>query len=71
MPDVPVMAPPLQVIPIPELSRRNNILSVSDWQPDCRLFIRLVRPFKKKYMVGANVEYEIPNDPYYWKAEYF
>ncbi|CAN7233916.1 hypothetical protein [Aminobacter sp. LjRoot7] len=70
MPDLPRMAPPLQAILMSELSRGNSILSVGDWPPDCRLFVMLARPFRKKYVMSADVEYAVVNDPHYWKAEY-
>jgi hypothetical protein len=70
MPDLPRMAPPLQAILMSELSRGNSILSVGDWPPDCRLFVMLARPFRKKYVMAADVEYATVNDPHYWKAEY-
>ncbi|MBB6467192.1 hypothetical protein HNQ96_003071 [Aminobacter lissarensis] len=70
MPELPKMAPPLQAILMSELSRGNSILSVGDWPPDCRLFVMLARPFRKKYATVAEVEYAAVNDPHYWKAEY-
>ncbi|GAA2829406.1 hypothetical protein EDC40_102166 [Aminobacter aminovorans] len=70
MPDLPQMAPPLQAILLSELSRGNSILSVGDWPPDCRLFVMLARPFRKKYVMTTDVEYAVVNDPHYWKAEY-
>ena len=66
----PKMAPPLQSILMSELARGNSILSVGDWPPKCRLLVNLARPFRKKYALAADVEYEAINDPHYWKAEY-
>ncbi|MDR7222059.1 hypothetical protein [Aminobacter aminovorans] len=35
-----------------------------------RLFVMLARPFRKKYVMSADVEYAVVNDPRHWKAEY-
>lgn len=70
MHDLPRMAPPLQAILMSELSRGNSILSVGDWPPNCRLFVMLARPFRKKYAISGDVEYAVVNDRHYWKAEY-
>lgn len=66
----PLMVPALQAILNAELARGNSILSVGDWAPDCRLFVQLARPFRKRYPAQPGIVYADLNDPHYWKAEY-
>lgn len=67
---MPRMVPALQAILDAELARGNAILSVSDWPPDCRLFIQLARPFRKRYLLPPGVTYASLDDPHYGKVEY-
>ena len=66
----PRMAPALQAILDAEIARGNTILSVGDWPPDCRLFVQLARPFRKRYPAPPGIIHATLNDPHYWKAEY-
>jgi len=67
---VPRMVPALQAILDAELARGNSVLSVGGWPPDCRLFVQLARPFRKRYSAPPGIVHAVPNDPHYWKAEY-
>ena len=66
----PRMVRALQAILDAELARGNSILSLGDRPPDCRLFVQLARPFRKRYPAPPGVTYAALNDPHYWKAEY-
>lgn len=70
MQPLPSMVPALQAILDAEIARGNSILSVGEWPPDCRLFVQLARPFRKRYPAPAGIIHTALNDPHCWKAEY-
>jgi len=63
--------PELQEILDLELKAGNLVLEASrDWPEPGSVFITLRQPFHQKYEVRDPVQYDEPNDPHYWQADY-
>jgi hypothetical protein len=65
-----LLSPPLQVILAAELARGNSIREVSDFPPDCRVFVLLNQCFKRRYSCMVGVTYSRLDDRNYWREEY-
>ena len=65
------LRPELKAILDLELKAGNRVFQGSrDWPDPGSVFITLRQPFHQKYKVQKPVQYNEPNDPHYWKADY-
>jgi len=65
------LRPELQAILDRELKAGNRVRDASRGWPDPgSVFVTLADPFHSKYEAEGSVQYNEPNDPHYWKADY-
>ena len=65
------LRPELQAILDLELKAGNHVFEASrDWPDQGSVFVTLSQPFHRKYEVTHPLQFNEPNDPHYWKADY-